>query len=71
MLDLVGRNGDVNVGKGKTQCIYSSLIRDPYQHRGVQYARCDVQRARHVRGDPVCLVPVFFGTHDGHRDVFR
>ena len=25
---------------------------------------CDVQRARHVRGDPACLVFVRFGTHD-------
>ena len=23
------------------------------------------------RGDPACHVPVFFGTQDGNRDVFR
>ena len=28
----------------------------------------DVQRARHVLGDPACLVLVFFGTRDGHRE---
>ena len=31
----------------------------------------DVQQARHPRGDPTCLVRVFFGTQDGQRDEFR
>ena len=31
----------------------------------------DVRLARHARGDSACRVRVFFGTHDGHRDVFR
>ena len=31
---------------------------------------CDFQRARHVRGDPGCLVSARFGTDDGLRDGF-
>ena len=31
---------------------------------------CVLQRARHVRGDPGCLVSVLFGTEDGLRDGF-
>ena len=29
---------------------------------------CDIQRPRHVRGDPGCPVSVRFGTDDGPRD---
>ena len=31
----------------------------------------DVQQARRVRGDPTCLVPVVFVSHDGQREVLR
>ena len=31
----------------------------------------DVQQARRLRGDPTCLVPVVFVSHDGQREVFR
>ena len=31
----------------------------------------DVQQAQRLRGDPTCLVPVVFVTHDGQRQVFR
>ena len=40
------------------------------RERMMQIIFGDFQRARHVHGDPDCLVSVRFGTDDGPRDGF-
>ena len=53
----------------ESACLVSSVPRCAESlPLSVRLRRATAQTARR---DPGCHVPVFFGTQDGHRDVFR